>query len=211
MKRRLRGHYQKNDSPRLYNAIQKYDIVNFTIECITVANTQCIADLLERNFIAKFNATNKQIGYNISNGGRGVGKHSQETKDKLSIAFKGISRGKNTDQHNQNIAAAKVGHFVSEETKQLISKKLTGRTLSDQHIDNIAKGHTGLKYDIKNPDQRNENISKGKKKKLSDAELINLMNDWKSGKFKVLQLIEKYKLSESYIREIISGRARKYG
>src|SRR5690606_12490334 len=103
---------------------------------------------------------------------------------------------------------SKIGHFVSEETKNKISES-SSRKLSDEHSKNIGLGHTGLTYNIKNPEERNKNISLGKKKKISDAQVLEIHEKWKSGQYTKLQLAQEYSTTEKYIFEIIIGRKRK--
>lgn len=53
----------------LYNAMSKYGIENFTIE--EIAKTDNFVELgnLEREYIKKYNSTNRDFGYNITRGG----------------------------------------------------------------------------------------------------------------------------------------------
>ena len=141
MKDRFIQHACKNDSKKLFNAMKKYGINNFIIECLTIVSTQSIADYYEIYFISKYNSNSRGVGYNISNGGKGVGKHSYETKSKIS------------------------------DTKMQISKSNTGRKLSEEQAKNIGTGHIGLKYKVKDPETRNRNISEAKKKKNAERRL----------------------------------------
>jgi group I intron endonuclease len=65
-------------------AIKKYGKENFIKEIIDYAEDKNILDEKEIYWIDKFNAKDKNIGYNISNGGNGcLGcKQSEETKEK---------------------------------------------------------------------------------------------------------------------------------
>src|ERR1700722_1661676 len=122
MQVRLNQHRYKNDSIKLYNAINKYGVSNFIIKCLTITHTQDIADFYEKQFIEKYNSTNRKIGYNISKGGRSVGKHSDSTKKKISQSRKGKLAGIIfTNEHKKKISEAKMGHSVSKETRQKIS------------------------------------------------------------------------------------------
>jgi len=71
---------------KLANAIDKYGVSNFSIELITIAHTQEMADWLEDYFINKFDTI--KLGYNIRGGGS-RGKLSQATRQKISIANTG--------------------------------------------------------------------------------------------------------------------------
>jgi group I intron endonuclease len=171
MKDRFIQHACKNDSAKLFHAMKKYGKDNFTIECLTIVSTQALADYYEIYFISKYSSNNRDVGYNISNGGKGVGKHSSETKMKISVTLSGRKNGPCSKEHKANMSAAKIGHVVSAETRSKISEANTGKLLSDEHIKNIGIGHTGLKYKMKDPETRNHNISEAKKKKNAERKL----------------------------------------
>lgn len=172
MKDRFAQHAQRNDSVKLYNAMEKYGSNNFTIECLTVVSTQTLADFYETYFISRFKSNDRDVGYNISNGGRGVGKHTPQTKEKISTSLTGREKEPFTDEHKVNMSRSKMGHLVSKETRDKISKTNTGKELTEEHAQNIGLGHTGLKYVIKNPETRNRNISEAKKKKNAERKLV---------------------------------------
>ncbi len=171
MKDRFIQHACKNDSKKLFNAMKKYGINNFIIECLTIVSTQSIADYYEIYFISKYNSNSRGVGYNISNGGKGVGKHSYETKSKISATLRGKKKEPFSENHKQNMSKVKMGHVVSEDTKMQISKSNTGRKLSEEQAKNIGTGHIGLKYKVKDPETRNRNISEAKKKKNAERRL----------------------------------------
>ena len=58
-----------NNTKHLYKAMRKYGIENFTIE--EIDNTDDFKELgkLERNYSRKYDCTNPQIGYNLTDGG----------------------------------------------------------------------------------------------------------------------------------------------
>lgn len=94
------------NSTYLHNAIQKYGVENFHYEQILAeCDSQEQADLVEDEFIEKYDARNPDVGYNLKSGGS-HGKHSEETK--------------------QKIAAALIGREVSQETRDKISQIHTG-------------------------------------------------------------------------------------
>src|ERR1035437_3564453 len=51
-------------------AIKKYGKENFIKETLCVCQTQTELDTIEREYIKKYDSTNKEIGYNIALGGR---------------------------------------------------------------------------------------------------------------------------------------------
>jgi DNA invertase Pin-like site-specific DNA recombinase len=69
----------------LRNAIQKYGKENFEIKTICMAFGQNDTDYWEGHFMDKFDSRNPDKGYNLKTAGS-HGKHSQESKDKVSKA-----------------------------------------------------------------------------------------------------------------------------
>lgn len=93
-----------------YRAIEKYGWNNFQHIVLFNNLTEDEAKLLEQCYIALYNTTDKDKGYNITDGGEGVRgyKHTEEWKQKMSKARSG--------KNNPNY-----GKHLSEETKQKIS------------------------------------------------------------------------------------------
>jgi group I intron endonuclease len=124
----------------LEKAIKKYGKNNFQYIILDIVSNQPDANWLENYWINIYNSRNKNFGYNIRLGGSN-GKLSEETKEKLSKAKKGIMhtedykimmsermKGINTwSKGNTN----RKGKKASEETKEKISKAGMGRKVSD--------------------------------------------------------------------------------
>lgn len=117
-------------------------------------------NVLEVYFIGVFNTYNN--GYNLTIGGDSIAgyRHSQESKEKMSIARKGR---RISDTQKLKISIALKGRKHSQETKdkigkahkgakrpagtgQKISRALLGRILTEEQKRNISKGHIGIKY-----------------------------------------------------------------
>lgn len=71
----------------------------------------------------------------------------------LSKEVTGIHAGKKfSEEHCKNISTARMGHVVSDETKQKISKTTTGKRLTEDHIQNLKR--------YKKTDEHRKNLSK---------------------------------------------------
>lgn len=84
-----------------------------------------------------------EVGYNlrrVANSNLGM-VTSAATKIKLSIAGKGKPKHAG---HGSKVSAGKRGHSVSEETRRLISEKLTGRVLGPYSPDRVRKAADAL-------------------------------------------------------------------
>ena len=94
------------------NAIKKYGWDNFKHEILFENLNKKQAEQKEIELIAYYHSTNREFGYNFSNGGNCIGTMLEETKQKISNANKGNQYG--------------VGHTVSEESRNKISKAMIG-------------------------------------------------------------------------------------
>lgn len=95
------------------NAIEKYGWDNIDHIILAEGLTSFEADLFEIFCIAYYDTMNRDIGYNLTSGGRKHYHHSEGTKQKLSEKNKG-------EKHPM------YGKHPSEETKQKISESLKG-------------------------------------------------------------------------------------
>ena len=77
---------------RMYDAIKKYGWDNFSHVVLCYGLSKEEADEMEIKLISIFKTTNEKFSYNIQNGGDGVGKHSIETRNKISEVTKGKKR-----------------------------------------------------------------------------------------------------------------------
>jgi len=81
--------YSKHNRP-ITDAMRKYGLKHFKFE-IVIDNIQSKEEMdeLERYYIKKLHTTCKENGYNIELGGNSIGKHSEETRRKISLAQMG--------------------------------------------------------------------------------------------------------------------------
>lgn len=109
-KRRWANGFGYIESPRFWNAIQKYGWDNF--EHIIVKQNLSIkeADLLEEELIAKFNTTSDKYGYNLQSGGMNK-LHSEETKRKMSEIHKGRVQ---TEESKRKMSVTRKGMYIGK-------------------------------------------------------------------------------------------------
>lgn len=81
------------------NAIQKYGWNNIRHEILCCGLDKVSAEQKEREFISFYRSNEREYGYNISNGGTSVGKHSESTKSKISATQKGRFAGENNPRN----------------------------------------------------------------------------------------------------------------
>lgn len=114
---------------KLYNTLKKNGPENFIYEIIATGFDKTNLDFLEDTYEICYDSINN--GYNIRRGGS-HGKHSEETKQKMSISSKG-NKGN-------------LGRKFTEEHKGKLSNARKGFKPSTLSIEKSAAGHRGIKY-----------------------------------------------------------------
>ena len=99
------------------NAIEKYGWDNIDHIILAKGLTSFEADLFEIFCIAYYDTMNRDIGYNLTSGGRDHFHHSEESKQKMSEKQKGLQVGEKNPFY---------GKHHTEETKQKISESHKG-------------------------------------------------------------------------------------
>ena len=128
-----------------YNPIKYYgwDNISHIVLCYGLSQEQ--VNVMEVALISIFKSTNRdKFGYNVANGGDGKGKHSEETRKKLSEAHKG-------EKHHM------YGKHPSEETRKKISESnkgkhtgennpMFGKHPSEETRKKLSEAHKGEKH-----------------------------------------------------------------
>lgn len=82
--------WEKTHNAHLKSSVQKYGINNFIIDKIyDIAFSKTELDIKEKSYIILFKSNDRLFGYNKKDGGAN-GKHSKESKIKMSIAHSGV-------------------------------------------------------------------------------------------------------------------------
>ena len=131
----------------LYDAMNHYGYDKFIIEEIEACLDSTSLNEKEKYWIGAYNSTNKNFGYNMTEGGTGGAQLPEIAK--LSGIKAALTRKKNgykvSVETRHKISKAHKGKKISEEIKIQISKKLTGRKLPLNQIqgikDRLAKFH----------------------------------------------------------------------
>lgn len=186
-------------------AYKKYGKDNFTKEILfyTVSkikkNLKVILNPLEILYIKKYEANNRNIGYNLTLGGDGCNgvQRSEETKRKISESSK--------------------GREISEETRKKLSVANKGKKLSQQHIEKMRiakKGkHTSPSTEFKAgiiPWNYGKHHTEEAKNKLSIAN--KGMLPWNTGKtgYKITVTTRKYLTPDGEIVEMRPSCVSRY-
>lgn len=127
VKRWGRNGYNYRSNKHFYNAILKYGWDNIEHVILLTDLSKEEAEKKEIELIKKYNATDSKCGYNHENGGNSIGKHSEETKAKISESHKGkklsdASRKKISDANKGKIPWD-IGMHLSDEEKFICMMK----------------------------------------------------------------------------------------
>lgn len=127
-----------------FRAIKKYGWKNIKHQILYKDLTKEEAEQKEIELIKKYKSNNNKYGYNIENGGNSIGKLSNETKIKLSIAHKGK---KIREETKKKISEANKKIIISEEHKKILSKRMKENNPSKRKEvrEKIKKAHLGKK------------------------------------------------------------------
>lgn len=147
----------------LYNALQKYGVENFEYTILATSHNQEEANSLESKFIIELDSKNQEVGYNLKDGGSN-GLHLDETKVKMSNTMIELAKSRAPDHYDchienkYNLGKERTpeykeykseqmiewhannphpmqGKHQTEEVKQSMSEKLTGREVPQEVID----------------------------------------------------------------------------
>lgn len=148
----------------LKRSIKKEGIDNFKRDILEYCTSANVNEM-EIFWIAELNATNKDVGYNITKGGQ----RQINTKSHNENISNGKLGYKMTDEHKQNASKTffKKGQIpwnlnksMSEDTKQKLRDINLGRKMSKESVEKMSKSHKGKRPYIQN-DETKRNIAIG--------------------------------------------------
>lgn len=140
--------------PKLFNSLLKYGFVNHKFEILEQCEI-CELNDKERYYQDLFNATGKNgLNCQLTKTKDQNGRHSEETKLKISISSKGR---KHTDSSKLKMSMSQKGKVVSESTKLKLSiaaKNQSTETKTKRAISNTGKKRSEYSKDIMNAKKR---------------------------------------------------------
>lgn len=203
-------------------AIKKYGKENFDREIIEWC--QSLEEIVSREmyWIAKLDAQNPDVGYNLSKGGLGSAgcTWSEESREKLR-QYKG-PKSPNwgrcpTEEHRQHLSEAHKGKVLSEEHKQKISDANTGKVRSQETREKISKALTGVSKNVgtDNPfygkhwtEEQKASNGSAIKAALSNPEVRLKMSESHKGKQLPREQVEKIRAANTGKKRTPEQRAK---
>lgn len=154
--------------PLFWRAIRKYGWHSFSHEVLFDGLTKEEAEQKEIELIADHKSNNPKYGYNIQNGGNTLGKHSEETRKKISASNKGRVI---TPEQRLKISNTLKGRKLPPETRKKISESLQGEKCYWYGKTSPTKGRTASPDELKRRSDahKGKTLSEETKKKISEA------------------------------------------
>lgn len=171
IEKRLKEHFKaafvEHRKSIIYDAIRKYGIKNFEIKCIQDNITIEDLDIAEQYWIQQYNSFGV-FGYNATTGGNQC-RISNETKQKISEALKGVPKSDNHKKKMSETQKGKIGKLNSfygkthsKETIEKIKETLAGqmdgennpfygKQHSDESKQKMSASHIGKQTGEKHP------------------------------------------------------------
>lgn len=210
---------------KLYRALIKYGIDNFSFEEFDYADDQETLDFLEQTYILCFDS--RERGYNIREGGWG-GKLAEETKQKLRDLkrsdefkqkvsqnngryWKGKKRPKETGE-KISIANSGSNHFnfgkhLSDETKQRISQTKKGTRHTEESREKMSINSAKAMLGRKQTEDAKRRISENQRGDKSVHFGKSLSDEHRA---KISASIKGRKLSDEHRRKIAEAMKKRY-
>lgn len=181
-------------SDYFWNAIKKHGWESFDSHVLFDGLTKKEAEQKEIELIAHHKTTDKRYGYNLSNGGTLAGKHSSETRKKMSEVRKKMPVNWRNIEKMREINK---GKKYPPEFGEAISKRMKGKKLSESHVENIRNSHLGYIM----PESQKKKISEGVKLALSCEEKRKRISENQKKLYEDPQYVEKIRLSRLKINK----------
>lgn len=130
----------------LYNAIRKYGPEKFSVDLIEECCDESSLNDRERFWIIELNSRDRDVGYNIHEGGKG-GKTqteyicTEEQRRCLSIGWYAPM----SEENKKLVSRIHKGKVVSEETRDKLRKDQTGKKASDETRRKMSESRKGKK------------------------------------------------------------------
>jgi group I intron endonuclease len=138
---------EKHGNSHLQHSFNKYGESNFKFIVLNYATNKKTLNQLEINYIKQYNCLNDNNGYNFKSGGSN-GKHSLQTREKMSESQKGLRTGEKNPMRSpearEKLRKARTGTKHSLETRKKMSRTRKGkRIVNINYLKNLRNSKRG--------------------------------------------------------------------
>jgi len=194
-------HHSKKGTTRLYNAIRKYGWKNLKWSILDECECSSILSEREIYWISHFDCLDRDKGYNLREGGEG-GRHSEETKEKISKS----NMGENNGMYGQSSWNA--GMKMSEEYKKKLSESHKGQKAWNKGMKGKYKLKPRSVESKKRISEANSGANNGRAK-LDVEKVKDIRKKYETGEFTMQQLAELYGVKQPAIYSIVRYKSWK--
>ena len=175
LKQRWASHRSTSFCVVLHRAIEKYGHENFSIEQIATADSKESLDVLESHYIEFFGSTDRATGFNLMRGGS-FGKHSDESKKKMSIALR---KAYENPEFKAKLSAARTGVKHSPDRIANVVAALTGKKATDKAKKSLSEARIKLWQDpVSSENMRRSSIEARKCESYKATVAANTNAQW---------------------------------
>jgi group I intron endonuclease len=161
--KRWNKHVPGSVGPYLLNAYAKYGRENFSYSILCECPDEKLNEY-EQSYVKLYSSMCPSlggIGYNLTLGGLAGGKLSEETKQKIGDAQRGVPKSEESKkklsetrkamnwtpspEHKEKLLYASINRVRTQEERDKISAAHKGKTISEEQKQKLRELHTGLK------------------------------------------------------------------
>lgn len=217
IKRRKHYHFTRHCKMIISDSIFKYGKENFVFEILEECE-EAQLDELEIKYITEYEThISLGRGYNVDLGGKGLGKMSKDTKQKLRELNLGANNSfygkKHTEESLEKMREKQSGKKLSKETKQKIKESTSGdknHFYGKTHTDEVKNFMSKLSSGKNNSFYGKKHTEKTKQKMRDSNKRLNLGVPMKDEtKIKISNSTKGKIISEETKRKISEGRKGK--
>lgn len=210
----------------LLGAFEKYGLENFSFEVLEECSREEL-NLKEKEYIALFETTDREKGYNLTTGGEhfkvvNIIPMSEETRKKISESKKGqpfseehkrnlkIARNKRpplSEETKRKISESQKGKIIPEETRRKISEAKKGKKLTETQMEAVKK-HADFVRGKTYEELYGEEKAEEKKQKMRESQLGKKMSEEAKRKITEKSFKRKVKCSNGKIYNSIREAAK---
>ena len=144
IKDRQYRHFKLRDNSRIHNSIQKYGKDAFVFEVLELCSEDNL-NAREMHWIAALDTVSPK-GYNLDSGGKGGGRRSKESRDKIRNALTGIPHTPERRRKNSESQSGGKHHLYGEKRTEETKQKMR----------DAAKNNAWYRHDLRTPESIKE-------------------------------------------------------